>query len=110
METVKDFRLVYCNTSDLLQAKTISKKLIEDRLAACCSISSKVISLYNWDNKLVEDEEFTIMIKTHKIKLNMVEEAIRSLHTYDVPEIICVELTEANTDYLNWMKTEMDLK
>lgn len=110
MKTAKEFRLLYCNIDDQELAKKIAKNLIRNKLAACCSISSKVISIYNWNNKQEEDDEFTIMIKTHISKLDEIEKLIKNHHSYDVPEIISVRLTESNKDYLNWMKKEMDLK
>lgn len=84
------------------QASTISKYLVANRLATCVQIT-KINSVYVWDGECQEDDEFLLLIKTEKSKFPEIEEAVQRLHDYDVPEIICLDITDGSHDYLAWI-------
>ncbi len=84
------------------EAKKIAKALIEEKRAACVNIVPKVVSLYVWDGKLCEDEEVLLIIKA--VEFEPVRQKIKELHSYEVPEIIALEIKEAEKSYLEWMR------
>lgn len=99
--------MTYCviNTtvSNKEEAIKIARHLVELNLIACCNIVEKVTSVYKWKNELNIDNEVLMVMKTREKLYDKVEEEIKKLHSYDVPEIICVPLLGASKDYLSWI-------
>ncbi|MGE4547732.1 MAG: divalent-cation tolerance protein CutA [Desulfurella sp.] len=87
----------------------ISKFLVEQKLAACCQISSPIESFYMYKNKFENTKEWICIIKTHKKLFDEVKKVIKSLHTYEVPEIIQINIEDGDIDYFNWMKEVLKL-
>ena len=92
------------------EAPKIGSKVIEERLAACVNILPSVRSIYTWKGKIEDDEESMMFIKTRADSVADLTGRIRELHSYEVPEIIAVEIkgNEGNPDYLNWVRESMD--
>lgn len=98
-----EYNLILCtvNTRDL--ANNIAKSLVSEKLAACVNISDNITSIYSWDDKIVEDNEILLIIKSKKNLFTKVEAKIKQLHTYDVPEIISIDIQDGSNDYLKWL-------
>ncbi len=101
------FSIVYITAGDLEEAKRIGRKLVEGRLAACVNIFP-VSSIYRWDNRVEESNEFGIIVKTRTDKVGQVEKRVKELHSYDVPCVISFEMNHGSEDYLNWIKESVD--
>jgi periplasmic divalent cation tolerance protein len=84
----------------------IAEKVIQDRLAACVTLQAAGPSLYWWEGNITENQEHTLFIKTKKEVYSQLEEKIRQIHPYDVPEIIALPLFAGNKDYLDWVDNE----
>ncbi len=97
------YLLVLCNVANEENAKQIAYCLLEKRLCACVNIIPKVHSLYIWDGKIKEASEYTMLIKTKSSLYQHLEAAIKSLHPYEVPEIIAFDVTNGLADYLAWI-------
>lgn len=98
--------IINCTTSKKEDAVKIAKELIEKRLIACCNIVPNITSLYEWRNEIVEENEFLMIMKSETKLFSQVEEAIKALHPYEVPEIICTRIVEGSNDYLDWIRTQ----
>jgi periplasmic divalent cation tolerance protein len=95
--------LVTCGT--LNEARRIAREIVTDKLAACVNvILSPIESFYTWKGKLERAREFLLVMKTTKRGLPRLEEAVKSLHSYDVPEFIALPANEGSRDYLAWVK------
>ncbi|MEM0092729.1 MAG: divalent-cation tolerance protein CutA [Saccharolobus sp.] len=94
--------IVLTTTSTEENAKLIAKTLVEEKLAACVNITT-IKSYYIWDNKLNEDNEFLLIIKTAKEKYESVEKRIKELHIYQLPEIISVKIDNGSKEYMSWI-------
>lgn len=90
-----------CGTMD--EARGIARALVEENLASCVNIM-KVSSLFRWRGKVEETEEHLLIVKTMSSVYWKVENRIRALHSYDLPEIIALKIEKGFTPYLKWVK------
>ncbi|WP_418179425.1 divalent-cation tolerance protein CutA [Aliarcobacter lanthieri] len=95
--------LIQTTCSSKNEAKNIAKVLVEEKLAACIQLM-EIESTYSWDYKLCCDNETLLNIKTKKELFSKVKSKILELHSYDVPEIIELDISNINEDYLKFIK------
>lgn len=86
------------------EAARIARALVESRLAACVNIINKIRSIYSWQGEIEDDAEVLMIVKTQRKLFDALSAKVRELHSYDVPEIISLPITNGSEDYLNWIK------
>jgi periplasmic divalent cation tolerance protein len=96
--------LVVTNLPDSESAFNLARQLVELRLAACVNVLPGVASFYEWEGKLEQATEHTLVAKTLSARYAEVERAILTRHPYALPEIIAVELTNGLPAYLQWVE------
>jgi periplasmic divalent cation tolerance protein len=97
------FRIVLTTADSEELADRIAGTLVERRLAACVNVLGPVSSVYRWKGEIVSDRERMLVIKTSADRLREVREAIRELHTYDVPEVLAFAVDDGDRAYLDWL-------
>jgi periplasmic divalent cation tolerance protein len=97
------FIIVLSTTGNIDEAEKIAEQLVGKHLVACVNIVPAIRSIYWWKNAIQKDDEVLMIIKTSREKFNEVEETIRSLHSYEVPEIISFPLENGSEGYLKWL-------
>ncbi len=95
--------LVLITSASREEAENIARKLVEGRLAACVNIVPQVRSLFWWENKLSEEEEVLLIVKTRRSKFGALVLQVKALHSYQVPEIIALPIVEGSANYLQWI-------
>ena len=95
--------VVFVTCGSASEAGRIARALVEQRLAACVGISSSVRSVYRWGGKLCDDREVLLVIKTSRDLFDRVRRAVEKLHSYQVPEVVCLPMIDASPNYLNWL-------
>uniref|UniRef100_F6YZZ1 Protein CutA n=2 Tax=Monodelphis domestica TaxID=13616 RepID=F6YZZ1_MONDO len=85
-------------------AKTIARSVVEKQLAACVNLVPHITSIYDWKGKIQEDCEVMMMIKTQTSLTPNLTEFIRSVHPYEVVEVISLPVQQGNLPYLHWVK------
>lgn len=85
-----------------IEAKNIAKILIDEKLAACIQLS-EIESYYNWNDEFCCDDEVLVNIKTKKENFNKIKSRIKELHSYDVPEIIGIDINTSSKKYLKFI-------
>ena len=98
--------LVFCTVPDENTARLLAKALVDARLAACVNCSAASCSVYRWEGKVEEAREFVLTIKTVSGKYDAVETTIKSMHPYDLPEILAVPVLRGLASYLDWVIDE----
>ncbi len=106
MET--DYLLVITTTSSKEEAEIIADLMVSKRLAACVQVEGPLTSVYWWKGKPEKDQEWKCSFKTSQLKYSQLEQAIKENHSYDTPEIIALPIVMGSTEYLDWMKTELE--
>ncbi|BDB98245.1 divalent-cation tolerance protein CutA [Saccharolobus caldissimus] len=97
------YTLLFSTTNSMENAKKIAKILVDERLAACVNIVPYIKSFYRWEGKTVEDDEILLIIKTKSEIKDKVIKRIKELHTYQIPEIIALDITAGLPEYLKWI-------
>ncbi|MFH1228516.1 MAG: divalent-cation tolerance protein CutA [Planctomycetota bacterium] len=98
------YAVVFVTVPNMKAARGIAKSLVQSKLAACVNIIPVIESLYRWKGKLCEDKELLLIIKTKKAVFGKLADKIRSIHPYEVPEIISLPITAGDKPYLRWLK------
>lgn len=99
------FSMLYTTTGSEDEAEKISNKLLERRLVACANIFP-IRSMYWWKGEIEKEQEFAIIFKTRTELLDEAMAAIKELHSYEVPCLMCYEYVQGDRDYLNWISEE----
>lgn len=88
-------------------AEKIASYLVERKLAACVQIVGPITSIYRWKENTETAQEWQCVIKSREDLYGKIEEAIKALHSYEVPEIIVVPIIAGSGDYLEWLQGEL---
>lgn len=102
-KNIKSKYIIILITSPKKKAKDIIEYLLKQKLIACGNIIEKINSLYWWEGKICKDEESLLILKTKKVLFNKVVKEVKKVHPYKVPEIISLNLSNGNKEYLNWI-------
>ncbi len=104
---MKDYILVLTTLNKEDDAYKIARTLVEERLAACITVLPSGTSFYWWKEKIEKEKEHVLLVKTKKNMYNRLEERVRDLHPYEIPEIIAVPIVKGFKEYLNWINREV---
>lgn len=91
---------------DRSAADRMAAQLVEQRLAACVQVLGPVGSTYRWKGSVEQAEEWLCLIKTTAELYAAVERAIRSWHSYELPEIVATPIVAGSAEYLAWIRAE----
>jgi periplasmic divalent cation tolerance protein len=97
---------VHTTIDSLEGAQKIANAIVSRRLAACVQVSGPITSTYWWQGNMEQAEEWVCTAKARGELYSRLEQAIREVHPYDVPEILAVSVVAGNTDYLTWVSQE----
>ena len=100
------FQFLYVTTDSPEEARKIGRALIEERFAACVNILNEMSSLYWWEGKVTEGEEAVLIVKTREDLVPAVTDRIKALHSYTVPCVVALPITQGNPDFLAWIERE----
>jgi periplasmic divalent cation tolerance protein len=98
--------VILVTASSETQARRIARKLLQRKLAACVNFVP-VESMFLWKSMIQEEEEVLMIIKTTTEMFDELMSAVKSVHTYDTPEIIGMPIVLGATDYLKWITDEV---
>jgi periplasmic divalent cation tolerance protein len=96
-------KLIISTAGSKEEASTIAHSLVEGQLAACVNITGPVESVYRWQGRVESATEFTMLVKTTSAKSKAVMQRIRELHSYDLPEVIQIDIQDGSPEYLKWI-------
>lgn len=88
-------------------AERIAFRLVEEKIAACVQIVGPITSIYRWKGTIERAEEWQCIIKSREDLYQEIEHAIKSVHPYEVPEIIAIPIVAGSGEYLEWLRGEL---
>ena len=98
-----NFFLTYIMTKNEEEALKLANLAVQKNLAACGNIFPKMQSIYKWHNKLQNDKENLLILKTNSNKYPLLEKLIIERHSYEVPCILKIPISNGNKEYLEWI-------
>lgn len=100
---MSDEKLIISTAGSREEAARIANALVEEKLAACVNIVGPIESIYRWQGKIENAEEFLMLVKTVAARSKAVMTRIRELHSYELPEAIELDIGNGAVDYLKWI-------
>jgi periplasmic divalent cation tolerance protein len=101
------FIVIFSTASSPEEASLIAETLVSEHLVACVNIVPGIQSIYRWKDGVQKDQEVLMVMKTEKSRFQEVERTIRSLHSYEVPEVISLPLENGFEEYLKWIENAL---
>jgi periplasmic divalent cation tolerance protein len=96
-------RIIFTTAGSKEEASKIAHALVERRLAACVNIVPQIESVYRWQGKVEMVLEWLLLIKTQAELYERVRDAVKELHSYDLPECVMLEVSAGSQQYLEWI-------
>ncbi|MFL6261446.1 MAG: divalent-cation tolerance protein CutA [Thermoanaerobaculia bacterium] len=90
------------------QAYLIAREIVARRQAACVNVVPGIRSIYRWKGKICKDGELLLIVKTLESELAAVQETIRELHSYELPEILSFNVSYGERRFLEWIAGSVD--
>lgn len=99
------YQIILCTCPDKETAEKIANTLVTDKLAACVNIVPGITSVFSWQGQVQSDQESLLLIKTRADFYPQVESGIKSIHPYELPEIVAVPVQQGLPEYLQWINS-----
>ncbi|HEY6249712.1 MAG TPA: divalent-cation tolerance protein CutA [Candidatus Angelobacter sp.] len=97
-------RIVLTTAGSQEEAQKIAHELVDRKLAACVNIVPRIESVYRWQGKVESATEWLLMVKTSAEAFASVRDAIKELHSYELPECVMLEVADGSEAYLGWVE------
>ena len=109
-KTNPKYVVLYCTTGSMDEASDIAEHLVGNHTVACVNIIPSIRSIYWWNNKVHQDNEVLMMIKTEESRIPEIERSIRKLHSYETPELISLSIEYGIPEYMSWMARSLSVR
>jgi periplasmic divalent cation tolerance protein len=97
-----EYSIITTTYPDKESAKSVAKLLIEKRLVACAQIFP-IESMYLWQGQIHDEDETILIAKSKTLLFDKIVATIRDNHTYEVPQIVQIPITDGLPEYLRWI-------
>ena len=98
--------LILTTVPDDDRGETLAQTLVTERLAACVNVLGPMTSIYRWQGAVERESERQLVVKTTRDRIGAVRERIAQLHSYELPELIVLDVVDGSLGYLDWVKAE----
>ena len=99
-----DAIVVFITAGNAEEAERLANMLVEKHLAACVQILPSIQSVYWWQDKIERQPEILLLVKTLSSKFAELESEVRTIHSYETPEIVAVPISAGSESYLEWLR------
>ena len=89
------------------EAERLSRRLVDEHLAACVTVISPVRSFYRWQGEIADSAEWLLIIKTARHLFEPLRSVLESAHSYELPEVIALPVIDGSPNYLTWIDREI---
>jgi periplasmic divalent cation tolerance protein len=89
------------------EAAKLARSLVEQRVAACVSVVSRVRSYYRWKGAIESSDEYLLVIKSSRVRMPELLAALQKEHSYEVPEVLALAVVDGAPEYLDWLQANL---
>ena len=100
---MNEYCVLLTTCADQASARQLVETLVEEKLIACANLLPQIQSIYRWQGKIETDSEVLVLMKTHRALYVAIENRLKELHDYDVPELLMLKIEAGLPAYLNWL-------
>jgi len=108
MQDSSEAIVVLITAANTAEATRLAEMLVASHLAACVQILPEMESVYRWQGKIERAGEILILVKTLHSKFEQLEREVRSIHSYETPEIIALPVVAGSPAYLDWLRQSLE--
>ena len=105
--TNEAYQVVFITAGGQAEAELIATALVEERLAACVNLLGQCRSVYRWQGRINHDDEVLLVVKTRRALFSKLQQRVAELHSYDVPEIIALDIQNGSPAYLDFLNNSL---
>jgi periplasmic divalent cation tolerance protein len=95
--------LVFTTLGADADAAALGRTLVEEGLAACVNVLPPMTSVYRWKGAVESDREQQLIIKTASSRVPALEQRLKTLHPYELPEFLIIPAAGGSAGYLAWL-------
>jgi len=103
---MSEYIVILVTASSETEAETVAEDLVRSRLVACANILPGVRSVFRWEGEIQREREVLLVMKSRHELFDRIEQRVRDLHSYEVPEVLAVPILEGSGPYLTWLGEE----
>ena len=86
------------------EARRIGRALVDERLAACVNVVGPITSIFRWQGRVQEEGEHLLVVKARRADVERLATRVRALHSYEVPEVLALDVVGGAAPYLAWLR------
>ncbi|SET70921.1 divalent-cation tolerance protein CutA [Thalassotalea agarivorans] len=101
------YQIVLTTCPDKETGLAMARTLVEEKLAACINIIDNITSIYQWQGEMQQGTEVQLVIKTLANNFDAVRDRINQLHSYEIAEILAVDIQKGDKHYLQWVSESL---
>ena len=99
--------VIFSSCPSAEEAEKVARGLVEKRLAACVTVVPGARSIYRWKGAIEETSEYVLLIKSRRGLFAQLKEELSAMHSYEVPEILALQVVEGSPSYIDWIDKEL---
>jgi periplasmic divalent cation tolerance protein len=99
----RDFVVILVTAGSPDEAERIGRTLVEERLIGCANVVGPIRSIYRWEGAVEQATEHLLVLKARAGDVAVIEDRIRGLHSYEVPEVLALPVQAGSAAYLTWL-------
>src|SRR6266536_256052 len=99
---------VFITAANAAEATRLADMLVGSNLAACVQVLPGIESVYRWKGNIERAAEVLVIAKTARSRFAQLEREVRSLHSYETPEILALPIVEGSLPYLEWLAKSLE--
>ena len=99
-----DYIIILVTTANKAEAERIVQHLLDDKLIACANIIGSVTSFFRWSGNIERAEECLVLLKSRKDLFARLTDVVKTIHSYEVPEILALPVVDGSRTYLDWLQ------
>jgi periplasmic divalent cation tolerance protein len=104
---VTEALVVLCTAPTAEVAAGLARALVEARLAACGNVLPGLRSIYRWQERVEDEPEVLLLLKTTRERFPALREELQRLHPYQVPEVLALPVEAGSAAYLEWLGAQV---